>query len=218
MPRPVLLSVAIAVAVSAVVLVPTATQAQRAADWVIGPIIRGKNYSQGMPLQPRPARQGWRFDFPAPDRDAGHVHYVTFHPGSLAGKSRIVARYRIDAPPGTRFVPQESPDLPATLSLYFQRRGDNWGAKGRYQYYRWYAPSATMQKIAPGEYRVEVRFDDPDWISVLGRKAADAPDAFRAAMTETDQVGLVFGSASARGHGVFATRPARFTLLDFDIL
>ena len=48
--------------------------AQNAASWEIGPIIRGKNYSQGMPLRPQPTRSGWSFNFPVGSREAGHVH------------------------------------------------------------------------------------------------------------------------------------------------
>ncbi|ALJ11249.1 hypothetical protein [Sphingopyxis macrogoltabida] len=189
-----------------------------ARHWEIGPVIRGKNYSQGMPRNPEPAHNGWSFDFPAPDAAAGHVHYVTFRPGPIAGKSRIVVRYRVDAAPDTRFVPQETPDVPATVSVYFQRRGDNWNGQGSFQYYRWYAPSATVRRIAPGEQEVSIRFDDPNWTSVNGRKPASAPGAIDDALADIDRIGLVFGSSGRRGHGVFATAPARFTLLSFQIL
>lgn len=192
--------------------------AQDAASWEIGPIIRGKNYSQGMPLRPQPTRTGWSFDFPVGSREAGHVHYVTFRPGPVTARSRIVVRYRVDARPGTRFVPQEAPDRPATVSLYFQRRGDSWSAKGRFEHYRWYAPATTVQQIAPGEHRISIALDDPNWISVMGRTAGSNPGAIEAALADIDRIGLVFGSAEARGHGVYATAPARFTLLGFQIL
>src|SRR5687767_14808745 len=63
-----------------------------AAEWVIGPVIRGRNHSEGVPLHPTPRRGGgWQIDLP--QRPSG-VHYVTFPHGSLADKSRIVMRYR----------------------------------------------------------------------------------------------------------------------------
>jgi len=191
--------------------------APAATGWEIGPIIRGKNYSQGMPLTPAPTRTGWQFDFPVGRAAAGHVHYVTFRPAPIRPGSRITVRYRVDAKPGTRFVPQETPDRPATVSLYFQRRGDTWSAKGRYEHYRWYAPDATVQQIAPGEHQISITLDDPAWISVLGRTAGDNPGALEAALADIDRIGLVFGSAAARGHGVYASAPARFTLLNFSI-
>lgn len=189
-----------------------------ASSWEIGPIIRGKNYSVGMPLQPAPTKNGWFFDFPVGSRDAGHVHYVTFDPGSLTSASRIVVRYKVDAPRGTRFVPQEHPHLPGTVSLFLQRRGDNWSARGRYNHFRWYAPRHSVQEITPGVHEMTVRLDDPQWTAVTGgQKAGDYREAFRAALAQAGRIGLVFGSTAARGHGVFATAPARFELLSFRI-
>lgn len=194
---------------------------QTAQDWEIGPVIRGKNYSVGMPLHPVQGRgQSWSFDFPrAPDARGrgGHVHYVTFAPGSLAGKTKIRVRYRIDAAQGVRFVPQEFPDRTAVMSLYFQRRGDTWTAKGRYRFYRWYAPNAAVQTIEPGVHEFTLALDDPRWIAVMGGTSSTNPAKFRQALEQVSRVGLVFGSNGGRGHGVYATGPARFTLLSFHI-
>lgn len=204
--------------VAAVASPATAQTTAPAQAWEIGPVIRGKNYSVGMPLSPTPQRGGWSFDFPNPNVDAGHVHYVTYRHGSLAGKSEIVVRYRIDAARSVRFVPQEQPELPAKISLYFQRRGDSWTAKGRYQYYRWYSPSQTIRLIAPGTYEMRVRLNDPEWIPVMGGTAGGNPEAFADAKRNAESLGLVFGSDAARGHGVFATGRARFTLLSFQVI
>ena len=156
-----------------------------------------------MPLRPQATRDGWAFDFPYSTKAAGHVHYITFNPGSLAEASRIKVRYRVDADPGTRFVPQEHPHLPGTVSLFFQRRGDNWSAKGRYALFRWYAPIHTVQEIAPGVHEMTVEFDDPRWGSVVGgTKSGDNPRPFQVALANASSIGLVFGSSAARGHGV----------------
>lgn len=211
MKRKLILGAALAFAGSA------ALAATAAADWTIGPHIRGKNYSVGMPLQPTPTRNGWTFDFPYPNRSAGHVHYVTFDPGSLAGKSRIVVRYRVDAARGTRFVPQEHPDLPGTVSMVIQQRGDSWNARGRFEHYRWYSPASQVDEIRPGEHQMTLSLKDPTWISVYGRPAGEHTRAFRDALANPAQLGLVFGSTAARGHGVYATAPARFELLSFRI-
>lgn len=204
----------IALASFAVAAVSTAAFAQ-SGGWRIGPIIRGKNYSVGMPLAPTPSRDGWSFDFPS--AQTGHVHYVTFRPGALTGASQIRVRYRVDAARGTRFVPQEQPDLPGMVSLVFQRSGDNWSAKRQYEHFRWYAPQSSMQRLAPGERIMLVNLSDPNWISVYGKPRGMNPEAFNAALAYTDNIGLVFGSTAARGHGVFATAPAKFTLLSFEI-
>lgn len=185
-----------------------------AADWDIGPVIKGRNYSVGMPPTLTERRGEPSFDFPHPSADAGHVHYVTTPVDGLAGARRMTLRYRIDAAPGTRFIAQENPAERATLSLYFQRAGDRWTR--RTSTYRWYAPHARLVPLAPGVHTVSIRLDER-WIAVMGEDAQSHPEAFEMAKAEAARVGFVFGSASARGHGVFATGPARFTVLDFRI-
>ena len=194
-----------------------AGDAGRAGDWQIGPIIDGRNYSAGMPLHPADSRGGWFFDFPQPTAGNGHVHYLTVPTGSLRGAQAIRLRYRIDAEPGVRFVPQEFPDRAATLSLYFQRRGDNWRAKGARQFYRWYSPEATIVPLSPGEHTFTVQLSE-EWISVYGKTRSQALPAFEGALAQASRVGFVLGSAGGRGHGVFATGPARMTVLDFQIV
>ena len=193
--------------------------AREAASWEIGPDVRGRNYSVGMPLKPTPVKRGvWSFDFPYPNAAVGHVHAVTFNPGPLSKASKIIMRYRIDAARGVRFAPQETPDQPATVSLYFQRRGDTWSAKGRYEFYRWYAPAQSVKEVAPGEHQIIVNLSDPQWISVMGKTVVTNPEAFRAALAEASQIGVAFGGTSGRAHGAFSTGPARFTLLEFRII
>src|SRR5215470_1235261 len=77
------------------------------ARWQIGPIIRGKNYSPGMPSQPTAADGGWSFNFPTQDG----VHYVTTSlSGPLLGRGEIKARFSIVGP--GRLVPTQG-DPPA---------------------------------------------------------------------------------------------------------
>lgn len=188
-----------------------------AARWDIGPVIRGRNWSVAMPAHPAPARVGWTFDFPVDSMRPGHVHYVTFASGSLAGARSVVVRYRVQAAPGTRFVPQEQPGNPGTVSLAFQREDDDWSGRGQRDYFRWYAPAQSVRELAPGEYAVTVNFADPGWVSVFGHPSGENREAFADAMAHAERIGLVFGSAGARGHGVYTTGPARFTLLSFEI-
>lgn len=192
---------------------PAAALAASPLDWRSWTI----DYSPGVPPRPMGVPGGFAIDFPYPSPRAGHVNYVTFQPGSLAGKRALVLRYRIDAAPGTRFVPQETPQLPATLSLYFQRRGDNMKARGRFAFYRWYAPLHTLVQLSPGERQVTVRLDD-NWISVMGAPASTNRQAFRDALAEAGRVGFVLGTRQARGHGVYATAPARMTVTSFRII
>ena len=195
---------------------PAAVDPMDAGAWEIGPILSGHNYSLNMPASPAPHADGWSFDFPQPNKDAGHVHYVTFNHGSLKGKSAIVLRYRIEAEPGVQILPQEYPAAASTLTMYFQRRGDNWSGRGEYEHYRWWATFRVHMPLAPGEHELTVRLDE-NWTSVMGSSAALNPRAFRTAIAEAERVGFTFGGGGAAGHGVYATGPARFVLTGFEI-
>jgi hypothetical protein len=185
-----------------------------ASSWEIGPNIRGKNYSVGMPRQPDAVRDGGvSFEFPGPD---GEVDALTTSVGSLWGVSEITVRYRIDAARGTRFVSAETPDQAAAVSFYFQRGGDTWSARGRYASYRWYVPGHAVIPLTPGERTVTVRLDEP-WTNVNGIPNTQDPRGFQSALENSAQLGIAFGTASARSHGVYATGPARFTLLSLEM-
>ena len=188
-----------------------------AAQWEIGPVIDGRNYSRGMPLHPEQTAEGWAFDFPGPGASDGHVHYLTRPTGSLAGALGIRLRYRIDAAEGTRFVPQEAPDRTALLSLFVQRQGDDWRMREGTQWYRWYAGPHERIALRPGVSEAFVPFD-AQWSSVNGKPRAQAPDEFERALANAARVGFTLGSDHGLGHGVFATGPARLTVLSFEIV
>jgi hypothetical protein len=180
------------------------------AKWTIGPIIRGRNHSPGMPLQPSRSREGGlQIELP---RAPASLHYVTFPHGSLTGKSRIVMRYRIEADPGVRIVPTTVPGLPSMITLYFQRGGDNWSGRRAYETYRWFATFATKTDIKPGEY-VMVAPLNANWTAIQTSSAATAPTAFQAAIAEADQVGFVLGGGDGYGHGVHIVGRGRARLV-----
>ncbi|MGQ0558168.1 MAG: hypothetical protein ACT4OE_01070 [Sphingosinicella sp.] len=182
--------------------------------WTIGPIIDGRNYSVGMPLQPSPhPRGGFYLDIP---RAPGSAHYVTFRHGSLAGKRRIIMRYRVETAPGARIVPTTAPQMPSLITLYFQRAGDTWRARGRYEAYRWYATFATQSPIAPGEHLMVAPLDG-NWTAVETSSARTNPRGFQDALANADQVGFVLGGGDGYGHGVSATGRARLTVLSFRV-
>lgn len=190
---------------------PAAAQMPSSLSWEIGPFVRGRNYSEGMPLHPTPAPAGAvTFDFPVAGR--GQIDAMTTAVRPLAGAREITMRYRIDAAPDVRFVPDEAPAEPATISVYFQQSGDDWSGVGRYETYRWYSPAETVTPLAPGEHTVTMLLSGP-WIDVNGKTTAERPQGFAAALATTSRIGLAFGSPSLRSHGVYATAPARFTLL-----
>jgi len=195
---------------------PVALAAMPPAEaWEIGPWVRGRNYSVGMPLRPSSGPDGSLvMDFPV--SGSGQVDALTTATGPLAGARQITLRYRVDAARGTRFVADEMPNEPATVSLYFQQAGDTWSAKGRFASYRWYSPARAVVALTPGEHSLTVQLDET-WTNVNGQPNHAAPDGFAAALRNTARIGLAFGSPSRRSHGVYTTGPARFTLYSLDI-
>ena len=184
------------------------------AAWSIGPVIRGRNYSQGVPLNPTPRRGGgWQIDLP---QAPGSVHYVTFRHGSLAGKRRLVMRYRVEAAPGVRILAASDRKSPSIITLYFQRAGDSWSGRGRFEAYRWYATFASQSPIAPGEHVLVAPLDGA-WSAVETSTARNNPAAFRAAIAAADRVGFVLGGGDGFGHGIFATGPARLIVTSFRV-
>jgi len=185
-----------------------------ASVWTIGPITSRGSASRGMPLHPSPGPgAGWHIDLPPPP---GSVHYVTFRHGSLAGKRRIVMRYRIEAAPGARIVPATAPGAPSILTLYFQRAGDNWSGRGRFEAYRWYATFSSHSPLQPGEHEIVAPLNG-NWTAVQTSSARTNPAAFRDAVAEADQVGFVLGGGDGYGHGVYATGPARLIVTEFRV-
>ena len=184
--RSVVTAIALAVATASTAAAPPADA------WEIGPIIRGKNYSYRMPLRPEASRAGPSFEIPGPTAAAGHVHYLTIPTRPLEGARAITLRYRIDAAPGTRFVPQESPHLPATLSLYFQRAGDGWTT--RHPDWRWYAPANRTMPLRPGTHTVRIALSE-DWVAMTGPGAHANRRGFAEALADTC---LLYTSPSPR--------------------
>ncbi len=195
-------------------------RAYTASNWQIGPWIywrkKWHNYSKGMPLRPIQSGENWHFDFPYPNKAAGHVHYVTYRHGPIVGARQIRLKYRIDAAPDTQFVAQDVPQHEATLSLYFQRRGDRWRSSSPWNTFRWYSPRSQMVPVKPGTHEVTISLDEP-WVTVLHKTREEELSGFRRALARTDRVGFVFGSKTRRGHSVYATAPARFTMLEFAV-
>lgn len=188
-------------------------QVTNPASWEIGPPIRQK---AGLPKSPSRSPEGlWQFDFPHPTQQVGTIHYLTFVHGPLVGKTGLSIRFRIDAQPDVAIRPRDYPTKTGTLTLYFQRHGDPWTANDQYETYRWYC-SKRLQLIA-GEQTVSCPFDEPIWKAILRSNSTTAPEAFRDAIANAQRVGFVLGGGDGAGHGVYATGPARFTLLDYRI-
>ena len=189
---------------------PTVSPLMVASNWEIGPVIDGQNYSKNMPLQPTQTPEGWTFNFPL---EGGTVNYLTTKYGSLVGKRHIVIRYRVETDPLV--------DIWATSyglggislgpTLYFQDKNDDWNTDTK----RWWATKYSPENIKAGEYTLDVPFDG-GWVSMMGGYNGNSPE-FAKALSNVSRVGFTFGGGTGYGHGVFATGPARFTLLSFVI-
>jgi hypothetical protein len=179
------------------------------ARWQIGPIIRGQNYSPGMPFHPAAATSGWSFTFPAQDG----VHYVTTPLSEPLICRQLNVRFSI-AGPG-RLVPTQG-DPPARIRLFLQRRGDDWSGFGAYEFYRWWSISNVV--LEAGKYELTAPLVPDQWFSVFGKRG-DHPAAagqFAAAIADLHAMGQTFGGMFA-GHGVFAVGGlSRFTLESYE--
>jgi hypothetical protein len=129
------------------------------ARWEIGPIIRGKSYSPGMPSRPTAAGSGWSFTFPPPDG----VHYVTTRlSGSPMGHGEVKVRFSIAGP--ERLVPTQG-DPPDRMRLFLQRRGDDWSGVRAHEFYRWW--SVSNVELAAGKYELSAPLVPDQWFSVI---------------------------------------------------
>lgn len=204
---------ALASGIATVTAATLAAAPPTASAWEIGPIIRGQNYSFGAPLSPAAVRGGMIVPIP---RAPGSVHYVTKPSGSLAEARRIVMHYRVELAPGAQIFARTAPHLPALLTLYFQRGGDDWSGRGRFESYRWYATFATHTGIGAGDYTMIAPLD-AIWTAVERSSARSNPGGFAAARAEADRIGFVLGGGDGYGHGVYATGPARIVVTDFHV-
>jgi hypothetical protein len=180
------------------------TPVHSVSSWQVGPIIDGKNYSEGVSIS------GTSFHLPAPPLS---VHYVTRAVEGLAGNG-LTIRYRIDGE-GPVVGANCPASNPSQLFLYFQRDGDDWQAKGKTEAYRWWASFAPGD-LTSGEHEISAPFS-AKWTAVETSDALTNPDAFRDALAHAKRVGFTFSNCTGLGHGAWAMGPARFTLLDFRI-
>jgi hypothetical protein len=184
--------------------------------WEVGPNMNGTNPSVYPSLHPTPCPEGWLLDIPQPTADAGHVHYLRVPTAPLTGKTKMTLRFRLEMDAATKLVPVHFPGSPSLLTLYFDRKGDDWSATGGYEAYRWFASFRTQQDLKPGEYVVEARFDE-NWTAVLRSSRENNPEGFQAALNEAGHVGFVLGGGDGLGHGVYATGPARLVVTYFGV-
>lgn len=195
--------------------------------WYFGPIINLKNKSLYMNgKMESPPNAEFAFNFPNPNENAGHVHYVTKKiPRYKTQYARGIAmRFIIIKNKNCKFVPVEDGraiDAPATLSMFLKRKDDNFSGQGEYLNYRWWSlASINLNTVPSTEQEVRIFFNQ-SWINVNGRDTlkhfANHVD-FIEALANANEVGITLGHPAGRGHGVFATARARFHMTSFHFI
>jgi hypothetical protein len=186
-------------------------------EWVIGPIINGRQYSVGMPTSPTPDGEGFWFDFPKAQKGLDRwstpgPHYVTRPTSGISG-SKIKLAYEITGD-GQFFGSTGQQSSFVYLCAFFQRSGDNWSGADAFEAHRWW--SATMFPLKVGKHEVEVPLAREDWVSVYNRGTeAQFADALRKASS----IGVTFGNDEGRGHGVSSpTGGSSFRLISFEVV
>jgi hypothetical protein len=191
--------------------------------WHIGPRSRvWGNRSPGMPEHPGYHPEGFVIDLPT--HEASQVGYVTFNHGSLAGKTQIRMRYRLELSPGAKVYAVSQADrsstvYPAMLTLYFQREGDDWSAGGKFETYRWFATLANdgNNYLREGEVEIVVPLERV-WTATQDSNAVDQRPAFEAAKASACCVGFVLGgNENSVGHGARSTGDARLVVTKFEV-
>jgi hypothetical protein len=162
-------------------------------------------FSPGMPVSPSPAAEGWEFVFP----NANGVHYLTTsQPTSMPAQS-IAASFEIVTTGSPLFEYRTEPfntcDVPATVRLFFQRRGDNLSGTHKFASYRWWN-NPVSYVLAPGSTTLVGDLTDlSQWTNVDGEPASAHAAEFEAAMSNEANVGFTFGGGCFFGHGVYVT-------------
>lgn len=194
------------------------TDLMNPANWFIGPMVWGENRSVGVARQPTACDgQGFFFDFPFSDTfpPARHVHSMTLNHGPLAGKTEIVLKGHIAKADGTRMLAKTVDGAPGLVTLFFQRKGDDWTMKGEMEAYRWYATFATLQD-PNGDFEIRAPLA-ANWTAAGDSTKLNNRAAFDAAVANTQAVGVVFGGGDGFAHGAYTTAGARFIVRSFEV-
>jgi hypothetical protein len=175
---------------------PIASNPMDATAWQFGPIISDKSFSIGMP--PHPTQDGDSFTFTVgPGQE---VDYVTAPLGSLAGKSSITFRVRIEGAGATLIgSPGRYCSGGVTAIVpYFAHKDNAWQKIGQ----RWWAPFASRIVSTDGEYAFEAPLSfESGWNSTVeGGTLA----MFEDAKTNAYRVGFTVANCEGQGHGTVA--------------
>lgn len=173
-------------------------------SWFFGPIIDGENYTKGMPARPTAAGQGFTFDFKNAPSEVDAV--IKKNPPSLVGMKGLKLNYTVT---GSGFMAAGETNVPGRVGISLQRKGDNWSGSGQYQQYRLYSQSRPLLVAGSGQVVATT------WIDVKGKVVS--PAVVSTVVANLDNYSVVFGGSFA-SHGVYATQPASFTMVNIEVM
>ena len=157
--------------------------------------------------QPQPPRtldgELWTIDIP----QVGSVNYVTRPAPVLTDKKRIDIKIKFEG----RALARNS-NGKAKLTLYMQRKGDDWSAQGPMAGYRFYGANSLY--LQPGELEFGAELAPGNWRNVYGQQDEAA---FRALLADPARIGFVLGDPGTgnTGHGIYGDPSAKITLRQF---
>lgn len=175
--------------------------------WYIGPMVHGTNFSKNLPKRPTLTNTGWKIKMEADSE----LDSVTIDTGPLPKKGFITATLLLSNP--LALYPSEQKLLPAGFSIFIQRKGDNWSAKGEYEHYRWYSPIVPLNNTLK-TLRMPLDADLEQWRSIMGQ---GTPEGFYEALANASRVGIVFGWEGGRSHGILTRYPSTIELIEWKI-
>jgi hypothetical protein len=156
-------------------------------------------WSEGVSLQPQGT--GWAIDVPT---SPGHLNYVQLHsPPAIKRASALRVRIAVEGGPfANPYLPN-----PSAATLLIQRKGQRVDDMN----HRFF--SGKMIELTPGEHELTIPLAVEHWGGVNGEQN---PEDFRKALDEVESIGIVFGGAGGRGHGISGS--GRITLRALDVL
>lgn len=150
----------------------------------------------------------------------GHFHYCTTDTPVPPGATRMDVTFLVDADDGAEVRPRTAPSGPSMLSLYMQRKLENFSGEGKYVYYRWFTyPIYLWQEGVGWHNRGEITISAPLDIDHWHEEDSENRDAqgrglpndptrrqqfFVEMLANCQLIGFVGGGGDGQGHGFFA--------------
>lgn len=185
---------------------PKPSPAPQTSGWSFGPVVNGKNFSEGVAAAPTLQGNGWTFAVPS---TGGVDAVIKKSPPLTVGAKSVTLHYSVT---GGGFLATGENSVAGRVGFSIQRRGDNWSGSGAYQQYRLFGKSRPLLKA--GQATLTIQLTAGNLTDVGGKAASQA--AIDAVLADLDNYSVVFGGTFA-SHGVYATQPSTFTLEEITV-